>query len=234
MTPHNSANPGDFAKTVIMPGDPKRAEFIASEFLSGAKLVNDVRGVKGYTGCYGGKRVSVMASGMGMPSIGIYSFELFTHYDVEAIIRAGSAGAISDSLSLRDIVIAQGACTDSAFANQYSLPGTFAPIADYDLLVRAVENTKARGLTAHTGNIVSSDVFYNDLENTAKWQKMGVLAVEMEAAALYMTAAYCGKKALTICTISDTPLREGPESTSEEREKSFTDMIEIALETAYD
>ena len=237
-TPHINAAAEDFAKTVLMPGDPKRSEFIAKNFLSGARLVNDVRGVKGYTGTFKGKPVSVMASGIGMPSIGIYSHELFNFFDVENIIRVGSAGAYKEEVKVRDIVIAQGACTDSAFAHQFGLPGSFAPIASFELLYKCVEASKESGARFHVGNILSTDVFYGDLdkimpENTplALWGKMGVLAVEMEAAALYMNAARSGKKALCICTVSDS-LVTGEELSPEERELSFTDMINIALNTA--
>ncbi|MDO4568396.1 MAG: purine-nucleoside phosphorylase [Clostridia bacterium] len=230
-TPHNSANPGDFAPTVLMPGDPLRAEMIARTFLDDSVLVNNVRGIHGYTGFYKGKRVSVMASGMGMPSIGIYAYELFTQYDVRGIIRIGSAGAISSDLPLRSIAIAQGACTNSGFANQYGLPGTFAPIASYELLSRAVEEAKRMGVVYRVGNVYSSDTFYDASESLGKWQRMGVLAVEMEAAALYMTAAYTGRDALAICTISDCPFT-GEETTPEERQNTFTQMMEIALNIA--
>ena len=203
-TPHNSANPGDFAKTVLMPGDPLRSQFIAETFLEGAKLVNNVRGIQGYTGTYAGVPVSVMASGMGMPSMGIYSYELYSQYGVENILRIGSAGAISPRLKLRDVVAAQGACTNSNFAHQYGLPGTFAPIADFTLLEAAVGAARALGVEMPVGNLLSSDTFYDASNSTMKWAEMGVLAVEMEAAALYMTAAKLGKRALAICSISDS------------------------------
>ncbi len=232
-TPHIAATEKDaFAKTVLMPGDPLRAKYIAENFLENAVLVNNTRGVQGYTGHYNGKRVSVMASGMGMPSIGIYSYELFNFYDVETIIRVGSAGAISPNLHLRDVVIGMGACTNSAYGNQYNLPGTFAPIADYGVLTKAVGAAEKLGVTPHVGNIYSSDTFYDDANSLAAWQKMGVLAIEMEAAALYMNAARAGKKALCICTISDCPLSSGEECTALEREQTFNNMIKIALETA--
>ena len=186
-TPHNAAQMGDFAKTVLMPGDPLRAKFIADTFLEDAKLVNNVRGIQGYTGTYKGTPVSVMASGMGMPSIGIYAHELFSQYGVENIIRVGSAGAISDKLKLRDVVAGQGSCTDSNFARQYGLPGTFAPIASFQLLETAVAAAREMGVEMPVGNLLSSDVFYDASESTMKWAKMGVLAVEMESAALYMT-----------------------------------------------
>ena len=232
-TPHISANPGDFAKTVLMPGDPLRAKYIAETYLEDAVLVNNVRGVNGYTGTYHGKKVSVMASGMGMPSMGIYSYELFKFYDVDNIIRIGTAGAMHPDLKIRDVVIGMGACTDSNFAAQYRLPGTFAPIASYELLQKAVDAVKAMGSVRYkVGNIVSSDVFYSDNPDAmAAWQKMGVLACEMEAAGLYMNAARTGKNALAICTISDS-LVTGEVTTSEERQSSFHDMMKIALEIA--
>ena len=237
-TPHNSAAPGDFAKTVLMPGDPLRAQYIAENFLDDRRLVNNVRGIQGYTGTYKGVPVSVMASGMGMPSMGIYSYELFNFFGVENIIRVGSAGALNIDIHVRDIVIGQGACTDSAFANNFRLPGTFAPIASFRLLRAAVVEAEKAGLTYHVGNLVSSDVFYGDAlgldsENTssAKWAKMGVMAVEMEAAALYMNAARAGKHALAICTVSDHLLRN-ENCTAEERQNGFTNMMKLALETA--
>lgn len=232
-TPHIAANKGDFAKTVLMPGDPLRAKYIAETFLEEAVLVNNVRGVNGYTGTYKGKRVSVMASGMGIPSIGIYSYELFHFYDVDNIIRIGTAGAMHPDLKIRDVVIGMGACTDSNYASQYQLPGTFAPIASFELLQKAVKAVEAMGNVGYkVGNLLSSDVFYNDnSQNTALWQKMGVLAVEMEAAGLYMNAARCGKNALAICTISDS-LVTGEATTSAERQSSFGDMVKIALEIA--
>ena len=232
-TPHIAATEKDaFAKTVLMPGDPLRAKYIAEKFLENPVLVNNTRGVQGYTGCYKGKKVSVMASGMGMPSIGIYSYELFNFYDVETIIRVGSAGAISPELHLRDVVIGMGACTNSSYASQFNLPGTFAPIADYSTMQRAVNAAENLGVKPFIGNLLSSDTFYDDSNSLADWQKMGVLAVEMEAAALYMNASRAGKKALAICTISDCPLSGGEECTALEREQTFNKMIEIALETA--
>ena len=230
-TPHNAAQPGDFAKTVLMPGDPLRAKFIADTFLDGAKLVNNVRGIHGYTGSYRGTPVSVMASGMGMPSIGIYSYELYSHYGVENILRIGSAGAISGKLKLRDVVAAQGACTNSRFARQYGLPGDFAPIADFTLLETAVAAAREMGVEMPVGNLLSSDTFYDASSSTMKWAEMGVLAVEMEAAGLYMTAAKLGKRALAICSISDS-IVTGEELPAEERQTTFTAMMKIALETA--
>ena len=203
LTPHIGCMPEDFAKTVLMPGDPLRAKMIAETYLTDAKLVNNIRGIQGYTGYYKGKRVSVMASGMGMPSIGIYSYELYNVFNVESIIRVGSAGGLNRNLKLFDIVIAQGACTNSNYVHNFALPGTFAPIADFGLLRKAAENCESKGLPYKVGNILSSDTFYNDAVDQGAWTKMGVLAVEMESAALYMNAARAGKKALCICTISD-------------------------------
>ena len=237
-TPHINAKPGDFGKTVLMPGDPLRAKFIAENFLENPVLVNNVRGVQGHTGYYKGVKVSVMASGMGMPAIGIYSHELFNGYGVENIIRVGSAGSIQDHINLYDIVIAQGACTDSAWANQFHLPGTFAPIASYELLSEAVKACQNIGATYHVGNVNSSDYFYGDhvgvpegLGSVYGLQKMGVMALEMEAAALYMNAARYGKRGLCICTISDHVLK-GAVTTPEERQCAFTQMMEVALEVA--
>ena len=230
-TPHNSAKPGDFAKTVLMPGDPLRAKFIADTFLEDAKLVNNVRCIHGYTGTYRGVPVSVMASGMGMPSIGIYSYELFSQYDVDNIIRIGSAGAISPKLKLRDVIAAQGACTNSNFAHQYGLPGPFAPIADYTLLETAVAVSRELGVEMPVGNLLSSDTFYDASNSTMKWAEMGVLAVEMEAAALYMNAAKLGKRGLAIFSISDS-LVTGEELDAAQRQTTFTTMMKIALETA--
>ena len=231
-TPHNSAALGDFAKTVLMPGDPLRAKFIAENFLENVRLVNNVRGINGYTGTYQGVPVSVMASGMGIPSIGIYSYELYTQYGVENIMRIGSAGAMSEDVHVRDIVIGMGACTNSNFGDQYKLSGTFAPIASYTMMRTAIESAEAVGARYHVGNILSSDTFYSDDEGAnAGWMKMGVLAVEMEAAGLYMTAARLKKNALAICTISDS-LITGEALPPLERQNTFTQMMEIALRTA--
>ena len=228
-TPHNEANKGDFAKTVLMPGDPLRSKFIAENFLTELKLVNNIRGVQGYTGLYKGTPVSVMASGMGMPSIGIYSYELFHTYNVQKIIRVGTAGGIAPQVQLRDIVLGQGACTNSSYANQYGLPGTYAPIGDFALLESAAAHARRLNLHWHVGNLLSSDTFYDDSNSTAQWQKMNVLAVEMEAAALYMNAARAGKQALCIATVSDLPLT-GASTSAQERQESFTAMMELALE----
>ena len=231
-TPHINAKPGDFAKTVLMPGDPLRSKFIAENFLTDARLVNNVRGVQGYTGSYDGKKVSVMASGMGMPSMGIYSYELFNVFGVENIIRIGSCGALSESVRIRDIIIGMGACTNSNFASQYRLNGTFAPICDFELMSRAVSECERLGARFHVGNIVSTDTFYSaDQTLNAQFAGMGVLGAEMEAAALYMTAAYSKKRALAICTVSDHILT-GEATTAAERETSFTQMMEVALKTA--
>ena len=231
-TPHISAKVGDFAKTVLMPGDPLRAKFIAENYLENAVLVNNVRGVHGYTGYYKGKRVSVMASGMGQPSIGIYSYELFNFYGVENIIRVGSCGSFSPELHARDIVIAMGACTNGNYASQYNLPGTFCPIADFDLVRRVAEECQKMGVNYRVGNILSSDMFYDDANSGMQWAKMGVLGVEMESAALYCNAARAGKKALCICTVSDSFVYPEENTTAEERQNSFTKMMEIALNIA--
>ena len=232
-TPHIGAKKEDIAKTVLMPGDPLRAKFIAETFLTDPVLVNNVRGVQGHTGTWKGVPVTVMASGMGMPAIGIYSWELFNFYDVDNIIRIGSAGGLDDSLKLMDIVAGQGACTNSNYINQFGVGGTFAPIADYTLLSTAVEVAKEKGVDIRVGNILSSDNFYyaDGCSTTDQWKKMGVLAVEMEAASLYANAAYAGKRGLCLCTISDHLYR--PEALSaEDRQNSFTQMMEIALDTA--
>ena len=231
-TPHINATPADIAPTVLMPGDPLRAKFIAENYLSNAILFNNVRGIHGYTGNYHGTRVSVMASGMGMPSIGIYSYELYHFFGVQNILRVGSAGGMQPHVHVRDLVLGMGACTDSRYAAQYGLPGTFAPIANYSLLSTAEQICQARGIPHHMGNLLSSDVFYGDDPTASqKWGKMGVLAVEMEAAALYMNAARAGRRALAICTVSDH-LLTGEATSSEERQTSFTQMMEVALETA--
>ncbi len=230
-TPHNGAERGAFSKTVLMPGDPLRAKFIAETFLDGAVLVNNVRGIQGYTGTYRGVPVSVMASGMGCPSIGIYSYELFTQYGVDNIIRIGSAGAISADLRLRDVVAGMGACTNSCYANQYRLPGTFAPIASFELLEAAVASARELGVRMPVGNLFSSDTFYDASASTMEWAKMGCMAVEMEAAALYCNAAYTHKRALAICSISDS-IVTGEELSADERQTTFTNMMKIALEVA--
>lgn len=231
-TPHNGAKLGDIAKTVLMPGDPLRAKFIAENFLEDVVQFNSVRNMLGYTGTYKGKRISVMGGGMGMPSIGIYSYELFNFYDVDNIIRIGTAGSLSEDLNLRDIVIGLGASTNSNYAAQYNLPGTFAPIASFDLVSTAVEIAKEKNINTVVGNILSSDTFYSaDKTALNRWKSMGILAVEMEAAALYMNAAEAGKNALCILTISDCPLT-GESLSSEDRQLSFIEMMKIALEIA--
>ena len=238
-TPHiNVLDEIGFGKTVLMPGDPLRSKFIAENFLENPVLVNNVRGVNGYTGYYKGVKVSVMASGMGMPAIGIYSHELFNTFGVENIIRVGSAGAIQENIRVYDLVLGQGACTDSNWAAQFHLPGTYAPIASWELLTEAVKAAEANGARYHVGNINSSDVFYGDhagvpegLDSVYGLKKMGVMALEMEGAALYMNAARYGKRALCICTISDHILT-GEETTAQERQNSFTTMMKVALDVA--
>ena len=231
-TPHNAAKYGEIAKTVLMPGDPLRAKFVAETFLTDVKQFNGIRNMFGYTGMYNGKEVSVMGSGMGMPSIGIDSYELFNFYDVENIIRIGTTGAIHDGLNLGDLVIAQGSCTDSNFAKHFNLPGTFAPIASFKLLRGAVDAAEQLGVKYMVGNVLSSDVFYNEnFDSFLQWQKMGVLCAEMESAALYMNAAQAGKNALCVLTVSDCPMK-GLETTAEERQNSFTNMMKVALSLA--
>ena len=230
-TPHNNANQGDIAKTVLMPGDPLRAKLLAETYLQDAVCYNQVRGMLGYTGSYRGKRVSVQGSGMGMPSIGIYSHELYTQYGVENIIRVGSAGAMRADLELGSVVAGQGACTNSSFADQYELGVHYAPIADFDLLMAAVESARELGVKMPVGNLYSSDTFYDAAGRNDRMKKMGVMAVEMEAAALYCTAAFLGKRALAICSISDN-LVLGTELTPQERQTTFTNMMKIGLEAA--
>ena len=231
-TAHNNAKANDFAKTVLMPGDPLRAKYIAETYLENPRQVTAVRNMFGYTGTYKGKEISVMGGGMGMPSIGIYSYELFNFYGVDQIIRIGSAGALQDHIKVMDVVIGMGACTDSNYAYQYGLPGTFAPIADYELMNKAIETAKRQGTNVVVGNVVSSDVFYNaDPTVNDRWRSMGVLAVEMEAAALYMNAAKAKKKALCMLTISDH-IYTGEALCAEDRQLGFGKMLEIALELA--
>ncbi|MBQ9119600.1 MAG: purine-nucleoside phosphorylase [Lachnospiraceae bacterium] len=231
-TPHNNAKKGDIAKTVLMPGDPLRAKFIAETYLENVTCFNTVRNMLGYTGTYQGKEVSVMGGGMGIPSIGIYSYELFHFYDVDNIIRIGSAGGISDDVKVRDIVFAMAASTNSNYASQYKLPGTIAPTADFGLLQKAVAAATEKNIAFTAGNVLSSDIFYTeDAADNDAWKKMGVLAVEMESAGLYLNAARAGKKALCILTISDH-LYTGESLSAEERQTSFRDMMEIALSLA--
>lgn len=234
-TPHNEAALGSIAKTVLMPGDPRRSQFIAESFLKDPQLVNNVRGVHGYTGTWKGVPVTVMASGMGIPSIGIYSWELYSEYNVENIIRIGSAGALQDNLSLMDVILAQGACTTSSYIDNFGIRGTFAPIADFSLLSAAKKAAEDLGILVHIGNLLSSDNFYSAFDvasdQNLQWKKMGVLGIEMEAAGLYANAAYFGKRALCICTVSDHLYR--PEMlSSEDRQLGFSQMINIALDTA--
>lgn len=233
-TPHNEAKLGDYAKVVLMPGDPKRAEWLAKNFLKNPRLVNSVRGALAYTGeAPDGSLVSVMASGMGMPSIGIYSHELYTHYGVEAIIRIGTCGAYNPNVKLKDVIIGVGACTDSNWSAQFNLlGGTFSAIADYGLVESAVASSREHGFRCHVGNICSSDVFYDtDPEAWKKWAALGVLGVEMEAYALYCNAAKLNKKALAICTVSDSFLNDDILS-PEERQEGLTNMVTVALEVA--
>ena len=231
-TPHNKAEAGDIAKVVLMPGDPLRAKYIAETYLTEVKCFNSVRNMLGFTGKYRGKELSVMGGGMGIPSISIYSYELYKFYDVDTIIRIGSAGALQEDIALKDIVMAQGACTDSRFAYQYELPGTFAPIADFSLLEKAVAEARALDIPFKVGNVVSSDIFYNAYPDVAKkWADMGALCLEMEAAALYMNAAKLKKKALAILSISDHIIK-GTGLSAEERQTRFSNMMEIALRMA--
>ncbi len=227
-TPHIGAQYGEIAETVIMAGDPLRAKLMAEKFLDDAVQFNNVRGMLGFTGTYKGKRISVMGHGMGMPSIGIYTYELFNFYGVKTIVRVGSAGAIQTDLHLGDLVIAQGACTNSNYAAQYELPGTFAPIGDFQLLRKAAEACDRMGYAYKVGNVLSSDVFYNENAHNDKWSTMGVLAVEMEIAALYMNAARSGNRALAICTVSDHIIT-GEVTTAEERQNTFTKMMDVAF-----
>ena len=227
-TPHIGAKYGEIAETVIMAGDPLRAKFMAEQYLDVPEQFNNVRGMLGFTGTWDGRRVSVMGHGMGIPSIGIYTYELFHFYGVQTIIRVGSAGAYDPDLKLGDLVLAMGACTDSNYGSQYELPGTFAPIADFGLLRAAAESCDRLGLRYKVGNVLSSDVFYSAHPKVDNWRKMGVLCVEMEASALYMNAAWAGKRALVINTISDHVLT-GEVTTSEQRRTTFTNMMEVAL-----
>lgn len=227
-TPHIGAQAGQIASSVIMAGDPLRAKFMADNFLENPEQFNNIRGMLGFTGTHNGKRVSVMGHGMGIPSIGIYSYELFNFYDVQTIIRVGSAGSINMDLQVGDLVLAMGACTNSSYGMQYELPGTFAPIADFNLLRGAADTCDKLGYTYKVGNVMSSDTFYTENAHNDRWIGMGVLAIEMEAAALYMNAARAGKKALTILTISDHILK-GEATTAEERQTTFTKMMDVAF-----
>ena len=227
-TPHIGAKYGEIAETVIMAGDPLRAKFMAENFLDDAVQFNNVRGMLGYTGTYKGKRISVMGHGMGGPSIGIYTYELYNFYGVKQIIRVGSAGSIKENLHVGDLVIAMGACTNSNYAAQYELPGTFAPIADFGMLRRAAETCDRLGYRYQVGNVLTSDTFYTENPHNERWINMGVLAVEMEIAILYMNAARSGNKALAICTVSDHIIT-GEATTAEERQLTFTKMMDVAF-----
>ncbi|MFV5901430.1 purine-nucleoside phosphorylase [Staphylococcus gallinarum] len=231
-TPHIQPNGTKIAKTVLMPGDPLRAKYIADNYLENVEQFNEVRNMFGYTGTYKGKEVSVMGSGMGIPSIGIYSYELYNFFDVDTIIRIGSCGALQENVNLYDIIIAQGSSTNSSYVDQYNIPGHYAPLADFDLILKAKQKADEIGAKSHVGNILSSDTFYNaDSTFNERWQRMGILGIEMESAALYLNATYANKKALGVFTVSDHILRDEA-TTAEERQNSFTQMMEIALEIA--
>ena len=232
MTPHNRAIEGEIAETVLMPGDPLRAKFIAENFLEDVTLFNDVRGMLGYTGTYKGKKVSVMGSGMGVPSIGIYSYELIHFYGVKNLIRIGSCGAYSDKLKLYDVVVGMAASTDSNFAHQYKLDGTYSANCSWELLRKTYEASKEQNIDINVGNVFCSDIFYNaSPEDWKKWAQMGVLAVDMESYALYCNANYAGVDAITILTVSDS-FHFKEITTPEERQNSFTTMMKLALEIA--
>ncbi|MBP5278062.1 MAG: purine-nucleoside phosphorylase [Prevotella sp.] len=230
-TAHIGAEYGEIADTVIMAGDPLRAKMMAERYLENPVLYNKVRGMLGYTGTYQGKRISVQGHGMGIPSIAIYTYELFNFYDVKKIIRVGSAGSMHPNLKIGDLVFAMGACTNSSYADQYELRGTYAPIADFDLLRAGVEEAEKRGFHYMVGNVYSSDSFYDANPTAKKWMEMGVLAIEMEAPALYMNAARVGAQALCLCTISDS-LITGEETTAEERQNNFINMMDVAFAIA--
>ncbi|MCL1849111.1 MAG: purine-nucleoside phosphorylase [Clostridiales bacterium] len=231
-TPHNTANQGDIAGMMLMPGDPLRAKYIADRFLQDVVCFNQVRNMLGFTGTYHGKRVSVMGSGMGIPSISLYTYELYHFYHVEGVIRVGTAGGIGENIRLRDVIVAMSAATDSNFAAQFDFPGTLAPTADYPLLRKAVEAAEAKGIETVVGSVLSSDIFYYAQDGfIPKFQRMGILGLEMETAGLYLTAAFAKKKALSILTVSDH-LLTGEALSTQERQESLDDMIEVALETA--
>lgn len=231
-TPHIQPKEHKIAKTVLMPGDPLRAKYIAENFLDNVVQFNEVRNMFGYTGTYKGKEISVMGSGMGIPSIGIYSYELYYFFNVDTIIRIGSCGALQENVNLYDIIIAQAASTNSNYVDQYQIPGHFAPIADFDLITKAKQKADELGAVSHVGNILSSDTFYNANPHfNDQWKRMGILGIEMESAALYLNATYAGKKALGIFTVSDHIIKQ-EETTAEERQNSFTQMMEVALEIA--
>lgn len=231
-TPHIEAQIGEIAETILLPGDPLRAKFIAENFMENVKQFNSVRNMLGFTGTYKGAPVSVMGTGMGCPSIGIYSYELMNFYGCKNLIRVGTAGSMQKDVHVRDMVFAQGACSTSMFPNLFGLPGNYAPICSYELLEKAVAAAKAKGFTYHVGNVLSSDMFYSvGLPSGKSWPEMGVLAVEMEAAALYSNAAAAGANALCILTISDGDA-EAADTTAAERERTFTNMMEVALSLA--
>ncbi len=229
-TPHINAQKGQFAEKVLLPGDPLRAKFIAESYFADTQCVNNIRNMLAFTGLYKGERVSAMGSGMGVSSVGIYSYELFNFFGVERIIRIGTAGALSPDVKPGELVIAQGACHDTNYDRQYGMPGVYAPIADFELVRRAWESACAKGITAHVGNVVTCEVYYDGSDTLGEWSRLGILAVEMEAAALYMTAAAAKKKALCICTITNNPLTGSEDITPQQREKNLTDMIETALD----
>ena len=232
MSTHIQAKPGEIAQTILLPGDPMRAKFIAEQYLEDAKCYNEVRGMYGYTGYFQGHRISVQGTGMGIPSMGIYSYELIHDYGVKNLLRIGTCGVYQKDLQLFDVILAQGACTDSHYPDQFGVPGTFAPIADFTLLYKAYQTALRRGQHVHVGNVVSSDVFYDeDSTVPEKWARMGVLAVEMEAAGLYANAARYGARALAILTVSDS-FATGEETTALQREQGLHEMIGLALETA--
>ena len=227
-TPHIGAKFGEIAETVIMAGDPLRAKFMAERFLTDPVQFNNVRGMLGYTGTYQGKRISVMGHGMGIPSIGIYTYELYNFYGVKTIIRVGSAGSINSDLHVGDLCIAMGACTNSNYGSQYELPGVYAPIADFSLVRGAAEACDRLGYHYKVGNVLSSDTFYSENAHNDRWMNLGVLAIEMEAVALYMNAARSGNRALVILTISDN-LLTGEVTTAEQRQNTFTYMMDVAF-----
>lgn len=229
-TPHIDPSGVDIAETILLPGDPLRAKFIAETYFENARCFNQVRGMLGFTGTYRGKPVSVMGTGMGIPSISLYSYELIHFFDVKNLVRVGSCGAMQPDMELYDVVIAQGASTDSSYLDQFGLPGQWAALSSYRLLEKAKRAADERGQRTHVGNVLSSDVFYSaDADASGKWAKMGILAVEMEAAGLFANAAAAGVDALAILTVSDQIVTEA-KTTPEERQTAFTAMIEIALE----
>ena len=231
---HNEAEPGEISDVVLMPGDPLRAKYIAETYLTDVVCYNRVRGMNGYTGYYKGKKISIQGSGMGNPSMGIYAHELYHNYGVETIIRVGTAGAIHEEVGIGDLILAMGCCSNSNFATQYHLPGIFAPIADFQLLEKAAACARKAGVPSHAGNVYSSDVFYEDVQGEKGiWEKMGVLAQEMETYALYCTAARAGKKALGMVTVGSS-IHQEKALTNQERERNLNAMIEIALEVAAD